>query len=555
MSELVNSPAWQALSAQSRALAELSISDLFSADGKRFEHFSLEAPGLFLDYSKNLVDRRTVELLVDLARQQCLEASVARMFAGEHINHTENRAALHVALRNRSASPMLVDGCDVMPAIRQTLQRIREFSSSVRDGTVRGHTGSPFSRVVNIGIGGSDLGPAMVVEALGALREGGPDMRFVSNVDRTHLVGALRGADPASTLFIVSSKTFTTQETMTNASAAKDWVVSALGPDAVGAHFAAVSTNLRATAAFGIEPRRVFEFWDWVGGRYSLWSAIGLPIALAVGMDHFESLLNGAYAMDQHFREEPPEHNLPVMMGLLGVWHTSFLGYRTQAVLPYAQSLSRFPAFLQQLDMESNGKRIDRYGAQVDYQTGPVVWGEPGTNGQHAFFQLLHQGTQIVPADFIVAARGEQEIGPHHEMLLANCLAQSQALAFGKSQQEAREEMVRSGLSAEAADRLAPYRAFPGNRPSNTIMLDQIAPPALGALIAAYEHKVLVQAVLWRINPFDQWGVELGKQLASTLLSRLRKPGSEEGLDSSTRGLIRRVQMFRNDAAPASGPG
>ncbi len=440
---------------------------------------------------------------------------------------------------------MIVDGVDVMPGVRDVLARMRRFSEAVRGGTAVGSGGAPYRTVVNIGIGGSDLGPLMAAEALKAFRGSGPDVRFVSNVDDTHLVETLRGVDPATTLFVVSSKTFTTQETMANAQSARAWIADALGDSAVPSHFAAVSTNLEATRAFGIPADRVFEFWDWVGGRYSLWSAIGLPIALAVGMDHFEALLGGAHALDEHFRTAPLERNLPVILGLIGVWNRNFLGCDTHAVLPYDQYLHRLPAYLQQLDMESNGKRMDRDGRPVEHATGPILWGEPGTNGQHAFFQLLHQGTSVVPADFIVAADGHHHLGRHHDLLLANCLAQSQALAFGKTAEAAEAEMLQAGMAPEEARRLAPYRSFPGNRPSNTVVLPKLTPESLGALVAAYEHRVFVQSVIWNINPFDQWGVELGKQLANRLLPRLSGAPADAGEDSSTTGLVAKLRSLR----------
>jgi glucose-6-phosphate isomerase len=542
MSALVESPAWQALVEHAATARDLILRTLFDADADRFAHFSLAAGPLFIDCSKHLVTARTRELLVALARQQGMDSAIADLFGGVRLNHTERRPALHTALRDRSGQPVMLDGRDVMPDVRSVLARMRRFSDGVRDGALRGLGGEPFDAVVNIGIGGSDLGPQMVVEALRAHVRPDLKVRFVSNVDDTHLVESLRGLDPARTLFLVSSKTFTTQETMTNAASARRWLVSGLRDErAVATHFAAISTNLEATAAFGIAPDRVFEFWDWVGGRYSLWSAIGLPIAIAVGMDRFESLLGGAHAMDRHFRTAPLETNAPVLLGLLGVWYRNFLGCATQAVLPYEQYLHRLPAYLQQLDMESNGKRTDRSGRPVDYDTGPVVWGEPGTNGQHAFFQLLHQGTQMVPADFILAARGAHDLEGHHDILLANCIAQSQALAFGKTEAEAGAEMIRNGIDPAEADRLAPYRAFPGNRPSTTIVMDSLTPEALGALIALFEHRVFVQATLWNINPFDQWGVELGKQLAGTVLASLRAGTPAANLDGSTRGLIDRV--------------
>jgi glucose-6-phosphate isomerase len=545
MSVLTRSDAWQALTRKAAAMTGVSIRQLFEADPRRFERFSLRAGPLLIDHSKQRIDTETLDLLQALARQQDLAGWTARLFAGERVNHTESRAALHMALRNRSPRPMRVDGVDVMPRVREVAARMRAFSDDVRSGRVTGSAGEPFRTVINIGIGGSDLGPAMVVEALRAGAKG-PQVRFVSNVDHRHIAEALRDAHPASTLFIVASKTFTTQETMTNAATARAWLSTALGPAAVADHFVAVSANPDATAAFGIKADRVFEFWDWVGGRYSLWSAIGLPIALAAGMDAFEELLAGAHLMDEHFRDAPLAANAAFVLAALAVWNRNFLDHATHAVLPYAQDLRLLPAYLQQLDMESNGKGIDRDGQPVDYHTGPVLWGAPGTDGQHAFFQLLHQGSQIVPADFIAAARGIGELPPHQEMLLANCLAQSQALAFGKSPEQALAEMAAAGMSSADAARLAPYRAFPGNRPSTTILIDTLCPAALGALIALYEHRVFVQAVLWNINPFDQWGVELGKQLANRLLPSLVDGGTGAGLDASTQGLVDAVRLWRS---------
>jgi glucose-6-phosphate isomerase len=547
MSTLTDSPAWRALVAHRATLAPVALRDLFAADAGRFADFSLRAGPLLLDYSKNALTRETLALLFALARRCGVERQRDAMFAGERINHTEDRAVLHVALRNRSPRPVMVDGRDVMPAVRSVLARMRAFSDAVRSGTATGHTGQRITDIVNIGIGGSDLGPLMVTEALRSLADPARlRAHFVSNVDATHLVETLRGLDPARTLFIVASKTFTTQETMTNAASARAWLVEGLGDDgAVARHFAAVSTNVPATSAFGIAPGRVFEFWDWVGGRYSLWSAIGLSIALATGMDRFEELLAGAHEMDEHFRSAPLERNMPAILALIGIWHVDFVGCATHAVLPYDQYLHRLPAFLQQLDMESNGKRVSLDGQAVDYATGPVLWGEPGTNGQHAFFQLLHQGTQVVPADFIVAIDGRHALGNHHDLLLANCLAQTQALAFGKTQDEALAELLGQGMAGESARRLAPYKAFPGNRPTSTILLDRLTPASLGALIALYEHKVFVQGAVWNIDSFDQWGVELGKQLAGRVLGVLEGRVPDTGMDGSTQGLLHEIASRR----------
>jgi glucose-6-phosphate isomerase len=543
MPRLHERPAWKALEAHALEMREARIADLFAQDPARAQEFSVAACGLLLDYSKNPVSRQTRRLLVTLAEDASLPAQIAAMFEGKRINVTEKRAVLHTALRNRSDRPVLLDGKDVMPDVRAVLSRLRDFSELVRGGIARGYTGLPFTDVVNIGIGGSDLGPLMVCSALRPYCS--PDLRvqFVSNVDGAHLAATLSGLDAETTLFVVSSKTFTTQETLTNARSARAWLLTLLHSSgsteaAVQQHFAAVSTNLEATSQFGIVPERVFGFWDWVGGRYSLWSAIGLPIALAVGFDRFDELLGGAYEMDEHFRTAPLERNMPAIAALTGLWHVSFLGHPTHAVLPYAQDLAHFPAYLQQLDMESNGKRVDRSGAAVEYATGPVIWGAPGTNGQHAFFQHLHQGTQVTPADFIVAANGAHRLPEHHDILLANCIAQSEALLRGKNADEVRTELKARDIEGDEAERLIPHRTFPGNRPSNTIVLRQLDPRSLGALIALYEHKVFAQGAIWGINSFDQWGVELGKQLANGVLEDLKAGKARSGHDASTARLI-----------------
>ena len=544
---LTDRPSWKALLAHSREMGEIRISDLFARDPQRAQAFSLESCGILFDYSKNPVSAETRRLLVALAEDACIPAQMAAMFEGRRINVTENRAVLHTALRNRSPRPILVDGQDVMPGIRAVLERMRGMAERIRGGIAKGGTGRAFTDIVNIGIGGSDLGPLMATKALRPYGSPGLRAHFVSNVDGAHLAATLTGLDPETTLFIVSSKTFTTQETLTNARSAREWLLTKLSAKApaevlVEHHFAAVSTNLEATAAFGIISERVFGFWDWVGGRYSLWSAIGLPIALAIGFDRFEELLAGAFEMDEHFRSTPLEHNLPAMAALIGLWHIDFLGHPTHAVLPYAQDLLYLPAFLQQLDMESNGKRVDRSGtATNNYPTGPVIWGAPGTNGQHAFFQHLHQGTQVTPADFIIAANASDTLPGHHDILLANCIVQTEALLRGKSAEEVRTELEGRGMQGEELERLTPHRVFPGNRPSNTFVLKQLDPRSLGALIALYEHKVFVQGAIWNINSFDQWGVELGKQLAGGVLENLKagKPGP--GHDPSTQRLIQYV--------------
>ena len=512
---------------------------MFLDDPARFDRFSLKLGNLLFDYSKNRISTETIKLLVSLAEQSGLPAAIESMFGGDRINSTEHRAALHTALRNRSERPVLVDGKDVMPDIRRVLELMRNFSDAVRSGIHTGHTGKAIRDIVNIGIGGSDLGPLMVCEALKPYAKENLRAHFVSNVDATQLVETLKILDAETTLFIVSSKTFTTQETLTNAHSARAWLVAELGDEqAVAKHFAAVSTNLEATAKFGINPQNVFEFWDWVGGRYSLWSAIGLPIALYLGMDRFEELLGGAYAMDEHFRAAPPDQNIPVLMGLLGVWYGNFFGACSNAVLPYDQYLHRFPAYLQQLEMESNGKRVDRDGNPVDYDTGMVMWGEPGTNGQHAFYQLIHQGTRMIPADFLAPLHSQNPLGEHHNILLANCFAQTEALMVGKTAAEARDELEAQGLQGAALEALLPHKVFPGNKPTNTLLFDKLDPHTLGMLIAIYEHKVFVQSVVWNINPFDQWGVELGKQLAGKILPELRDAASAGKHDASTSGLI-----------------
>jgi glucose-6-phosphate isomerase len=539
MSKLTQSAAWQALNAHFSTVQSLTMRELFDAHPDRFAQFTIQFGELLFDYSKNRVTTETMELLIALAQQANVPHAIERMFAGDKINVTEQRAALHTALRNRSERPVLVDGKDVMPDVRRVLAQMRVFSDAVRSGAHRGHTGKAIRDVVNIGIGGSDLGPLMVCEALKAYAS--PDLcaHFVSNVDATHLVETLKKLDAETTLFIVSSKTFTTQETLTNARSARAWLLEKLGDEAaVAQHFAAVSTNLAATSQFGINPANVFEFWDWVGGRYSLWSAIGLPIAINLGMDKFEELLGGAFAMDEHFRTTPLAQNIPVIMAMLGVWYGNFFGAGSNAVLPYDQYLHRFAAYLQQLDMESNGKGVDRDGNPVDYDTGMVVWGEPGTNGQHAFYQLIHQGTRLIPADFLAPLRSHNPLGEHHRILLANCLAQTEALMRGKTSDEARAELLAQGLSGDALASLLPHKVFPGNKPTNTILFEQLDAATLGSLIALYEHKVFAQSVIWHINPFDQWGVELGKQLAGKILPELR--GEAVGQhDGSTAGLIR----------------
>jgi glucose-6-phosphate isomerase len=547
MSSLTGSPAWQALAAHRREIEATSMRELFATDPGRFERFSLRLDDLLLDYSKNRITAETMRLLVALAEQAGVRREVAAMFAGEKLNRTEGRAVLHVALRNRSARPMSVDGHDVMPEVRRVLEKMRRFSAAVRDGSWRGYTGRAITDVVNIGIGGSDLGPAMVCEALRPYWQDGLSAHFVSNVDGTHLAETLRCLDPETTLFIVASKTFTTQETMTNAGSARAWLVDRLGDEgAVARHFVAVSTNAKGVSGFGIDPGNMFEFWDWVGGRYSLWSAIGLPIACAVGMDRFEELLAGAHDVDEHFRTAPLGESIPVVMALLGVWYAGFFGADAYAILPYDQYLHRFAAYLQQADMESNGKGVDRDGVAItDYHTGPVIFGEPGTNGQHAFYQLIHQGTRLIPCDFIAPIRSHNPLGRHHQMLLANFFAQTEALMRGKTAAEVRAELERSGASPTAVAALLPHKVFPGNRPTNSILFDQLTPRALGRLIALYEHKIFVQGVIWNVFSFDQWGVELGKQLATAILPELDGDAPVAAHDASTNGLINHFKRRR----------
>ena len=539
MSKLTQSPAWRALNAHYALIKPLHMRQMFLDDPARFDKYSLRLEKLLFDYSKNRIDDQTVRLLIELAEQANVPDWIARMFGGSEINSTEHRSALHTALRNRSGRPVLTNGKDVMPDIRRVLGSIRRFSDAVRSGKHVGHTGKAIRDIVNIGIGGSDLGPLMVCEALKPYASENLRAHFVSNIDGTHLVETLKDLDAETTLFIVSSKTFTTQETLTNARSARSWLVSELGDEkAVDKHFVAVSTNPEAAAKFGVNPQNVFEFWDWVGGRYSLWSAIGLPIALYVGMDKFDELLGGAYVMDEHFRSAPLDKNIPVLMGLLGIWYGNFFGAGSNAVFPYDQYLHRFPAYLQQLDMESNGKRVDRDGNEVDYDTGMVVWGESGTNGQHAFYQLIHQGTRMIPADFLAPLHSQNPLGEHHAILLANCFAQTEALMVGKTAPEARAELETQGLQGKELEALLPHKVFPGNKPTNTLLFDKLDPHMLGMLIALYEHKVFVQSVVWNINPFDQWGVELGKQLAGKILPELSNEALSIKHDASTNGLI-----------------
>ncbi len=549
MSSMNQTPQWRALQAHWDELSGVRMRDLFAQDPARPEQMSLRAAQLFADYSKNLITDKTLTLLLELAAAVDLPGWIHRMFAGEAVNNTEGRAVLHIALRNRSNRPIYVDGKDVMPGVNQVLQRLGDFVATVRGGDWKGFTGKRITDVVNIGIGGSNLGPLMVCEALRPYQSDDLRVHFVSNVDGTHLAETVRRLDPATTLFVVASKTFTTMETMTNANSARTWLVEALGEAAVASHFVAVSTNESKVVEFGIDPQNMFGFWDWVGGRYSLWSAIGLPIALAVGMDRFIELLEGAHAMDEHFRSANLSENLPVILGLIGIWYANFAGARTHAVLPYDQSLRYLLAYLQQGDMESNGKRVTRAGDPVAYTTGPVVWGEPGTDGQHAFFQLIHQGTQLIPADFIAPVNSHNPLGDHHPKLMANFFAQTEALMRGRTQDEAKAEMQAAGMLPASADALAPHRTFPGNRPTNTILMERLTPKTLGALIAMYEHRIFTQGVVWGINSYDQWGVELGKQLAGVILKELEEGKVSAEHDTSTCGLVEYFLQYREAGA------
>jgi glucose-6-phosphate isomerase len=543
MSALTQSPAWRALADHATAMRGIVMRDLFAADPQRFQRYSLRLDGLLLDYSKNCIDDTTLALLMELAKAQGVETMRAAMFAGERINVTEGRAVLHTALRASPDTTIAIDGADVMPDIRTVLGRMAEFCARVRDGQWLGYDGRPITDIVNIGIGGSDLGPAMAAQALAPWQHPRLRAHFVSNVDGSHIAETLRGLDPATVLFVIASKTFTTQETLANAHTAREWLLRHAGSEkAVALHFAAVSTNAEAVAAFGIDTDNMFGFWDWVGGRYSLWSSIGLPIALLVGMEPFEALLAGARAMDEHFRTAPLAANMPVILALLGVWHGNFLGATAHAVLPYDQYLARLPAYLQQLDMESNGKSVDRDGQPVDYATGPIIFGEPGTNGQHAFYQLIHQGTHLIPCDFIASMETANPLGRHHDMLLANVLAQAEALMRGKTEEEARAELAMQGLSAARMAALVPHKRFAGNRPSTLFLFQRMDPYSLGMLLALYEHKVFVQGVIWNINSFDQWGVELGKQLAQVILPELEGDVIRQH-DASTAGLIAAVKQ------------
>ncbi|PRH88141.1 glucose-6-phosphate isomerase [Labrys okinawensis] len=535
---------WQDLEAHKQKLASTTTRDLFAADPDRFAKFSFTLDDVLVDFSKNRIADETLSLLLQLARAHCIETRRDEMLKGDKINTTEGRAVLHTALRAPADADIRVDGKNVVPDVHEELARCYAFAEKIRSGELRGATGDKFTDVVNIGIGGSDLGPAMGARALSPYADG-PRAHFVSNVDGADMADTLSRLDPSRTLFLVSSKTFTTIETMTNAQSARQWIAKSLGETAVGDHFAAISTNIVAVEAFGINKDRMFRFWDWVGGRYSMWSAIGLGLMIAVGPENFSEFLAGGHEVDHHFATTPLEKNIPVLMGLVGIWHRNFMGYAAHAVLPYDQRLGRFPAYLQQLDMESNGKRVHLDGSPVTSETGPLVWGEPGTNGQHAFYQLIHQGTNVIPADFLIAAEPhEAGMGDHHAILMANCLAQTEALMHGRSQEEAMAVLKAQGLDDKKIALLAPHKEFPGSRPTTTIAYRKLTPRMLGRLVALYEHKVFTQGVIWGINSFDQWGVELGKELASRLLPVV-KGATVDGLDASTKGLVAHLKSLR----------
>jgi glucose-6-phosphate isomerase len=548
MSSLTQTKEWKALQNHYVQIKDQHMRDLFAVDEERFKKMSLQFEDMLFDYSKNRVTKETLDLLLELAASSKLKDAINAMFSGQKINWTEGRAVLHVALRNRSNNPVYVDGEDVMPKVNSVLEKMHGFCDKIHSGQWKGYTGKPIKTIVNIGIGGSDLGPVMITEALKAFSKG-LQVRFVSNVDGTDIAEKTRDLDPEETLFIIASKTFTTQETMTNAESAKIWLLNKLDDEkAIAKHFVALSTNTEEVTKFGIDPNNMFEFWDWVGGRYSSWSAIGLSIACAIGFENFEKLLEGAYIMDCHFREAEFEMNIPVVMALLGIWYNNFFGAESHAILPYDQYLHRFPAYFQQGDMESNGKRVDRSGNPVDYQTGPLIWGEPGTNGQHAFYQLIHQGTKLIPADFIGFIHSHNPLRDHHQKLMANFFAQTEALMKGKTKEEVAEELGINEKRTEEPQKdgieaLVPHKVFEGNRPTNTFLIKDLTPRNLGMLIAAYEHKIFVQGIIWRVNSYDQWGVELGKVLAKTILAEEQKLMNGENVDlshhdSSTKGLL-----------------
>jgi len=538
--------AWKALESHFLTIEKQEMKQLFADHPERFQAFSLQFEDLLVDFSKNRITAKTLELLLELAEQTHLSANIAALFKGDPINETEQRSVLHMALRNRSNRPILVEGKDVMPEVNRVLDKMKAFSGKLLSGEWKGYQEQKITDIVNIGIGGSDLGAVMVTEALKPYWQEGIQSHFVSNVDGTDIVETLKGLNPGTTLFIISSKTFTTQETMTNAHTARKWFLDTAREEAyIPQHFVAVSTNSDGVQKFGIAAENMFEFWDWVGGRYSLSSAIGLSIACTIGFTNFKELLEGLHAMDEHFRTTPSDKNLPVILALIGIWYNNFFGAETEAILPYDQYLHRFPAYFQQGNMESNGKYVDRNGQKVDYQTGPIIWGEPGTNGQHAFYQLIHQGTKLIPCDFIASANSHNPTGEHHEILLSNFFAQTEALMKGKSAEEVEGELTKAGLSESAIKALLPYKVFEGNRPTNSLLLQQLTPRTLGILIALYEHKIFVQGAIWNIYSFDQWGVELGKQLAKGILPELQNDETIESHDASTNGLINAFKQMR----------
>lgn len=538
--------AYKKLKTHHKTISKKTIKDLFMEDGKRFDKFSLKFNDILLDYSKNNITSRTISYLVELAEECKLGDAIDKMYTGKAINVTEDRAVLHTALRNRSNNPIFVDGQDVMPQINEVLAKMKAFSESVRSGAWKGYTNKKITDIVNIGIGGSDLGPVMVTEALKVYGKKDLNLHFVSNVDGTHIAETLKALNPETTLFMVASKTFTTQETMANAHSARNWFLEkAINEEYVKLHFVAISTNAEGVSKFGIDTVNMFGFWDWVGGRYSLWSAIGLSISCFIGFQNFENLLLGAHEMDEHFKNKPFKKNIPVILGLLGVWYNNFYGAQSHAILPYDQYMHRFAAYFQQGDMESNGKYVDRSGNEVDYQTGPIIWGEPGTNGQHAFYQLIHQGTKLIPCDFIAPAISQNPIGDHHNMLLSNFFAQTEALMNGKSLEEVVAEFEKAGKSKSQIELLSPFKVFKGNRPTNSILAKKITPKVLGSLIAMYEHKIFVQGIIWNIFSFDQWGVELGKQLANKIYPELQDDSTISSHDSSTNGLINYYKKWR----------
>ena len=550
MSQINQSLIWQSLNQHKKDIESISLREMFKSDPNRFNQFHIQFNDLLLDYSKHRISRETISLLIKLAKEADVEGWRNRMFRGEKINSTEHRAVLHTALRNQNTSPIISDGEDVMPKVKNVLKKMRRFSEEVRSGLWRGFSGKTITSVINIGIGGSDLGPAMVCQALKAYGSKTITPYFVSNVDGADLYQALEKCNPETTLFIVASKTFTTQETMTNAFSARDWFLQAAKDNQhIKKHFVALSTNQHAVSEFGIDTENMFEFWDWVGGRYSLWSAIGLSIALYIGMDGFEDLLKGGFEMDEHFKTAPIEQNIPMMMGLLGIWYINFFNFSTHAILAYDQGLSKLAPYLQQADMESNGKFINRDGEHINYHTGPVIWGEVGTNGQHAFYQLLHQGTEIVPADFIMPIESQYTLGKdgneHHKILLSNFIAQTQSLMLGKTYHEARAEIEKQGYEGEDIESFIPQKTFEGNRPTSSILFKKLTPKTLGQIIAMYEHKIFTQGIIWNINSFDQWGVEYGKQIAKQVLPKLSEKKPTDNFDSSTNGLINYIKKYQ----------